>query len=57
MPCRFLSLFACFSLAVLLTGCQPGVGEVGETTSKTELEQYLADNPDAANATMAELDE
>jgi hypothetical protein len=57
MPCRFLALFACCSLTFLLTGCEPSVGEVGETTSKTELEQYLEDNPDAANATMAELDE
>lgn len=54
---RVFVLSLCFSMTLLLTGCQPDAGEMVETTSKSELEQYLEDNPDAANATMPELDE
>jgi hypothetical protein len=51
-----LTLSMCFLFLAPSTGCESGSEEVGEVTSKSELEQYLEDNPEVANAEMAELD-
>lgn len=49
-----------FLLAIMggltLGGCE-GENKQLATPQQSDLEKYLADNPDAANAAMAELDE
>jgi hypothetical protein len=52
-----LTVSFCFLFLPTLAGCESGTGDVGEVTQKSELEQYLEDNPESANAEMAELDE
>jgi hypothetical protein len=50
----FLSLALCF--AAILSGCG-GTSEPNKTASKSELQQYLAEHPELADAEMAELNE
>lgn len=52
-----LTLSFCLFLIPSLVGCESESGGVGEVTQKSELEQYLEDHPEVAEAEMAELDE
>lgn len=51
---QFRSALFLFGCSVL--GCQPAVKEVG-APQQSELDQYLADNPEEAYEDMAELED
>ena len=53
---RFQWMFLFVFCLTPLVGCGGGGGEA-KAPAKGELEQYLADNPDEANAEMPELEE
>lgn len=51
--CTFILML---SIAPLLTGCGGGGSSAPEAPAQNELEAYLAENPESANAEIAVLE-